>query len=163
MHTFSPALTIKESSISPVDSCSLPRDPGSLYRPRLGRKCPMYARKNTLLRSENCHTRYPTSNVVFISRSFAITLPVGHAGSPDFNPNLNPTSNLRLLAQIFPALKCVDGPFTVAYASVFYISFLLPTNMSDVLDLQELWLTNLLLLGFDLPAQEKKYKMHFSR
>lgn len=37
------------------------------------------------------------------------------------------------------------------------------TEIPDVLDMRELWLSNMLLLGFDPIACEEKYKLPFTR
>lgn len=39
----------------------------------------------------------------------------------------------------------------------------LTTDMQQVLDQRQVWFTNLLLLGFDTVAQEKKTKVNFCR
>ena len=39
----------------------------------------------------------------------------------------------------------------------------LTTELPSVLDLREIWYTNLLLLGFDPIAMEEKFKTRFSR
>ena len=42
-------------------------------------------------------------------------------------------------------------------------AFHMATLMAGPLDAKEMWLTNILLLGFDRLAQERQYNVHFTR